>query len=335
MSDASPGSDRSDKGRLVVIGGGSIGVAMAMVIADNGFQVDLVESDPVRRDLISNEIVDRFPAIKLAELANDAPENTLRRINILGNLEQACRDPLLVIEAGPENLDLKRQIFSQIFSHVCDSAIVATTSSAIPVSRIVDDQNNAWRSLCAHCVNPPTIMRLIECVPAPDTDPSIMGQAVKILTLAGFVPVRLHKEIPGFALNRLQGAVLREAYRLVDDGIIDVDELDRVMIEGLGPRWALSGPFETAELNTPGGITGHAKRMGPAYRAMGEARGETESSWPPALVAEVDRQRRNLIPLDLLAKRRAWREEALSRLLAARSRILKSWAPCKDESQGA
>ena len=129
-------------------------------------------------------------------------------------------------------------------------------------------------------------------------------------------------EIEGFVLNRLQGAVLREAYRLVQDGVIDVAGLDRVMRLGLGPRWALSGPFETAELNTPGGIRAHAARMGPAYRAIGQSRGEVGCDWPDDLIASVDAQRRAVIAVQDLPDRVAWRAQAVARLVALRDTLM-------------
>ena len=121
-------------------------------------------------------------------------------------------------------------------------------------------------------------------------------------------------------MNRLQGAVLREAYRLVDEGVAGANDIDHVMRLSLGPRWALSGPFETAELNTPGGITAHAARLGPAYKRMGEARGETVD-WPPELVAKVERDRRAVLPAPDIPARVQWRTRAVAKLVAARDRI--------------
>jgi 3-hydroxyacyl-CoA dehydrogenase len=123
-------------------------------------------------------------------------------------------------------------------------------------------------------------------------------------------PVRVRREVEGFVYNRLQGAVLREAYCLVRDGVVAVDDLDRVMRDGLGRRWAVVGPFETVDLNTRGGIVEHARRMGPAYERMGAERGQHDP-WGNALVAEVDRQRRAVLPLSEWEDRVAWRDRAL------------------------
>ena len=178
------------------------------------------------------------------------------------------------------------------------------------------------RCLVAHPANPPSLIRVIELVPAPGTLPRTLDAAERVLRAIGFDPVRLGAEIPAFVFNRLQSALLREAYRLVDEGVVDVDGLDRLVRDGLGPRWALSGPFETADLNTAGGVRGHAERMGPAYAAIGEARGERGARWSEPLVARVEAERRAILPEEALPARRAWREGALADLLAARARIL-------------
>lgn len=311
--------------RIVVVGAGAIGTCMATVCSDNGFAIDLVEPDEQRRSAIAEEIRGRFAAMQQAGLSKSTAETTLSRIRIHSDLNDVDRIAVMVIEAGPENLQVKRTIFGDLLAWALPDTVLATTSSALTISQIVERPAQRKNCLCAHSVNPPTIIRLVECVPSPQTDKAIIGQALVILRSAGFTPVPIGREISGFAFNRLQGAILREAYRLVSEKVIDVEGLDLLVTEGLGPRWALSGPFETAELNTPGGIRGHASRMGPSYRLMGEQRGENDCEWGNDLVDEVDRQRRNILPLDDLPQRRAWREMALSQLIAARRSILQAW----------
>ncbi len=104
-------------------------------------------------------------------------------------------------------------------------------------------------------------------------------------------PVLVRREVEGFVFNRLQGALLREAYCLVRDGVASAADVDRVVRDGLGRRWAVLGPFETAELNTRGGIEAHAEKLGPAYARMGAERGQHDA-WTPELVAQVARELR-------------------------------------------
>ena len=147
-------------------------------------------------------------------------------------------------------------------------------------------------------------------MPASFTDEAVVERTRGMLERAGMSPVLVRQEIEGFVYNRLQGALLREAYCLVRDGVIGVDELDRVVREGLGRRWAVIGPFETVDLNTRGGIAVHARRMGAAYERMGAERGQHDP-WTEELVAEVTRQRRALLPLSDWEERVAWRDRAL------------------------
>ena len=129
--------------------------------------------------------------------------------------------------------------------------------------------------------------------------------------------VRLGSEIEGFAYNRLQGALLREAYCLVRDGILSVGDIDRLVRDALGLRWSVIGPFETSDLNTRGGIEAHARRMGPAYTRMGKERGQHDP-WTEELVAEVTAARRRVLPIEGWLQRGNERDRALMALLRAR-----------------
>jgi L-gulonate 3-dehydrogenase len=138
-----------------------------------------------------------------------------------------------------------------------------------------------------------------------------------VLGGAGLHAVMVRKEIEGFIFNRLQGAVLREAYCLVRDGVAEPDEIDTIVREGLGLRWSVVGPFETADLNTVGGISEHARRLGEAYSRMGAQRGQ-EDHWEPELVEKVTNARRAALPLDQWEDRVTWRDNQLMKVLALR-----------------
>ena len=303
---------------VVVLGAGSIGVSFAAVFCDAGFSVTISDPDPARRAAVVEGVKAQNAAIRMAGLEKGGRG----ALSVTANSDDALASAALVIEAGPERLDLKQAIFADLLARAAPDTVLATASSAIPMSRILPDPADQARCLVAHPVNPPAVLRLIELCPAPATTAEAMERAAALFADAGFRAVRLGHEIEGFVLNRLQGAVLREAYRLMDDGVIGADDLDAVMRLGLGPRWALSGPFETAELNTPGGIRAHAARMGPAYRAMGEARGETACVWSDELVGRVEIERRAAIPEQALPQRAAWRVKAVARLVAVRDTLL-------------
>ena len=310
------GGRRLGHDAVLILGAGPIGVAFAAAFA--GSSVTLCDPDPTRRADIPARLaearaamasVGRNPAGPAPVILPEPPPDAIARAT-------------LILECGPEQVETKRTILSPLLPLAAQDAVIATASSAIPMSRILPDPAQQARCLVAHPVNPPSVLRLIELVPAPGTLPATMDRASQLFTAAGFRPVRLGHEVEGFVLNRLQGAVLREAYRLVDEGVIGPADLDLVMTEGLGPRWALSGPFETADLNTAGGITAHAARMGPAYARMGADRGEPREPWSANLVARVAAARRAVLPLDALPARAAWRARAVAQIIALRDRLL-------------
>lgn len=301
---------------VVILGAGSIGLSFAAVFSDAGFPVTVAEPDDTRRDAAMAGISAQHQAIALAGLT----QGRAGAVTVLPDAAPALPGAALVIEAGPENLAVKQAIFAGLLAGCGADAVIVTASSAITMSQILPDPAQQARCLVAHPVNPPAVLRLIELVPAPATAPDTMAQAAALFDAGGFHAITLGHEIEGFVLNRLQGAVLREAYRLVAEGVTDSTGVDTVMRLGLGPRWALSGPFETAELNTPGGIRAHAARMGPAYRRMGEARGEVVD-WTEDLVARVDAERRRVISLADLPARVGWRARAVARLVALRDRL--------------
>jgi 3-hydroxyacyl-CoA dehydrogenase len=220
-------------------------------------------------------------------------------------------------ECVPEHLDLKRRLFADLDRLAAPAAILASSSSFLSASAFAGDLAGRARCLVVHPGNPPYLLRVAELVPAPFTDAGVIERTVVILTSAGMAPVRLQREIDGFVFNRLQGALLREAYCLVRDGLASVADIDRIVRDGLGLRWSVIGPFETADLNTRGGIAQHAQRMGPAYQRMGRERGQ-DDPWTGDLVARVVAERRAILPLEEWEERVAWRDRALMALLRCR-----------------
>jgi L-gulonate 3-dehydrogenase len=312
----------TDRLSVILAGGGEIGVAMAAVFADAGARVCLCDPD----ERIRAGARERLRAFQSEmEEAGLAAGRAGAPVEVVASVEAMPGDADLAVEAGPEQLEAKRGLFASLRARVGHDTPIVTTSSAITVSQILESPQARRNCLVAHPANPPTLIRIVECVPAPETAPAVVDRVTDLLTRSGFSTVRLTREVEGFALNRLQSALLREAYRLVEAGIIDVAGADRLVSEGLGPRWALSGPFETAELNTPGGLVAHARRMGPAYARIGQENGEKGLPWPQELVAEVARQRREILAEDDLPTRVAWRRRALARLLKARRAAIALW----------
>lgn len=297
---------------IAIIGGGSIGVAFAVVFARAGAIVRLQEPDQQRRQNITDDVVRRLNSMDRHGLLSEPVETTAARVQVETELAAAVAGAHLVQECIPERLELKQQLFAELAELTEDHCIIASSTSFIPSSESAEDSGIAHRTLVAHPGNPPYAIPVIELVPNPQTHPELVDAAEDIYEAAGMSPIRVQQEIEGFVFNRLQGAILREAYALVRDGIASVEDIDIVVKDGLGRRWAFMGPFETVDLNTRGGIAAHAQNMGPSYHRMGLVRGDT-SEWTPELVAEVVSQRRQQLGLNDWEERVAWRDNQLLR----------------------
>lgn len=303
--------------RTAIIGAGGIGRAFAIVFAGAGYEVRLCEADASVRKRALGHIAQSIVDLGKFDLCAADADEILSRISVSGDLGETVKDTVHVQECVPEDLKLKQKIFRELDSLAPTSAVLASSSSAIPASQFATDLDTAQRCLVAHPGNPPSVIRVVEVVPASFTGADVVERACETLRSVGLVPVALKKEVTGFVFNRLQGAVLREAYCLVRDGVAGVEDIDTIVRDGLGLRWAVIGPFETADLNRHGGIQAHAKIMGAAYEAMGAERGQHDP-WTPDLVAKVDAERRDRLPLDQWEDRVRWRDREIMKLLASR-----------------
>ncbi len=315
MSERPAATSGGDAARPVAIAGaGSIGVAFAVLFAGAGYDVRVWDAFPEAFDRARGELATRLGMLADFGLLAESVDVVASRVRFEGDLATAVADVALVQECAPERLDLKRALFQSVVAVAPTDAALASSSSAIVPSAIAEgDPVLARRLLVAHPGNPPYLLSVIELVPSPHTDPAVLERATELYRSAGLKPVLVRREIEGFLFNRLQGAVLREAYALVRDGVATVDDIDEVVRSGLGRRWSFIGPFETVDLNTRGGVESHAEKMGPAYERMGAERGQHDP-WTPDLVADVTAQRRAALPLEQWDERVRWRDEQLMRL---------------------
>lgn len=307
----------SDPIRAAVVGGGSIGVGWAIVFARAGIHVAVFEPDERRRAAIPADVTFRLSQLARGSLLGDSVEVIAARVACTETLDEAIQGVVHVQECAPELLDVKRELFARLVAVTPADVVLASSTSALTASSIACLLPSRERSLVAHPANPPYLLRVVELVPAPFTDPHVLERARELFEFVGMSPVVVRREIEGFVFNRLQGALLREAYCLVRDGVADVGTVDLLVREGLGLRWAVCGPFETAELNSRGGIESHAQKLGPAYARMGAERGQ-DDPWTTELVARVADELHRRLPLERWDERVAWRNEALIALERAR-----------------
>lgn len=298
--------------KIAIIGTGLVGRGWSIVFARAGFQVALFDNNQPAleraRDLIqlSLEALVRFKLIENAE-------PVLNRIRTTASLVQALEGAEYAQENVFEELDAKKQIFAAIDENIGSSTLMGSSSSGIPASAFTENLKCRDRVLVAHPLNPPYLTPLVELVPAPWTSPGTLRAVRSLMENVGQAPVELAREIEGFLVNRLQGVLLMEAWRLVEEGCATVEDLDRTMKHGLGLRWSFMGPFETIDLNAPEGIADYGRRFGPLYHRIASSR-PRHDVWSAELISEVERQRRSVLAANALADRMAWRDQRLMAL---------------------
>lgn len=303
-----------DGRRVALIGAGAIGRAWALVFARAGFPVRLWDPDPKAGDAALD-----FVCAQLADLAGfglfeGAAEAVTDRITVATSIADAVRGAELVQENGPEDLAVRRQVFAELDALAAPGAILASSTSGMPASSFTAALPGRARCLVAHPANPPHLLPLVELAPAPWTDPEVVARARALMVSAGRQVALLRRETDGFVMNRLQGALLAEAFRLVADGVVGPDDVDTVVKHALGLRWSFMGPFETVDLNAPGGISDFCARYGSLYEALQEQM--PPRLWDAGLVAEVAAARRADVAGNAIPERQAWRDRRLMALAA-------------------
>ena len=252
---------------VAIIGAGLIGRSWSALFARAGHTVRVWDADPAVLARFAADVETLCRDLQAEGLLTDLA-GTLGRISTCQTLEEAVAGASFVQENGPEKVEIKQSIFARLDAAVPPSAVIASSTSAIVPSRFTEGLTHRARCLVGHPVNPPHLVPVVELCPAPWTAAETLDRAEAIYRDIGQVPVRMTRERDGFVLNRLQGALLGEALRLLEEGVVTVEGLDATIKDGLGLRWALIGPMETIDLNAPGGIVDYATRYGGFYARL-------------------------------------------------------------------
>ncbi|MBP0597765.1 3-hydroxyacyl-CoA dehydrogenase [Herbaspirillum sp. LeCh32-8] len=300
--------------KIAVVGAGLIGRAWAIVFARAGFKVAIWDAVPQALQACQQLLRDNVGDLHKHGLIEESVDAVLERIKPAASLADALKDAALVQENVKETVEVKREIFAEMDRLAGPGTILTSSTSWIPTSDFSEQLPGRERILVAHPVNPPYLVPLVELAPAPWTSKATVERARDIYTRAGQSPVVLNKEITGFLLNRIQGAVLNEALNLYENGYASSEDLDKVLKDGLGLRWSFMGPFETIDLNAPEGVLDYAKRYGHTYRDV--AKTQPPNEWQADTLAKIEKERRAALPADKLGERARWRDNRLMGLVA-------------------
>jgi len=229
------------KARIAVVGAGLMGHGIAQVFALAGHEVTITDTIVQNLDSAKSRIT-----ANLRDLGDD--ESAVERVQPCFDFADAMRNADYVVEAVSENLALKQKLFADIERHVRSDTILASNTSVIPITAIMQGLSKRERALGTHWWNPPFLVPLVEVIETQWSSPQAIAWTMELHQAAGKQPAHVKKDVPGFIGNRLQHALWREAISLVEHGICDAETVDAVIKASFGRRIAVLGPLENADL---------------------------------------------------------------------------------------
>lgn len=285
-----------------------------MVFARGGHEVVLWDQDPAQVEKALAHVARTLPEMAKAGLV-EAPDAAMSRIRGAGGLTEALDGTGFVQENIVERAGPKQELFAAIENLCPAEAVISSSTSAIMPSILFSALHTRQRCLVSHPLNPPHLAPIVEICGADFTSPDAVAAARDFMASCGMSPITVKREIEGFILNRLQLAVLNEAFRLIAGGYVTAEDLDKTVKDGLALRWAFMGPIETIDLNAPKGVADYLERYGPTIRRVGDSQAAAEP-WPDTIGATLDAERRAAVPGEKLGEATAWRDRRMMALAA-------------------
>ncbi|EAR49530.1 3-hydroxybutyryl-CoA dehydrogenase [Oceanicola granulosus HTCC2516] len=302
---------------VACVGTGLVGRSWAIVFARAGHEVRLWDAQAGTAEAARDFAAEMLPELERLGLIEGAAADALARITPVAELEAALDGVAHVQESTPEEIGLKREVFGRLDALAGPDTVLASSSSALLPSAISEGLAGRHRCMVNHPINPAYLVPAAELVPAPWTEPALVARTADMLRAAGMRPMVMNKEIQGFVMNRLQGALLHEAFRLVADGYASAEDVDIGLREGLALRWSFIGPFETIDLNAPEGVRQYVERYSGIYTGLSD---QPPADWQGPVLDRIEAERRAALPGDELAARQAWRDRRLMALAAHKRR---------------
>ena len=299
---------------VAIVGCGLVGRAWAIAFARAGCAVRLHDATPGAAAAAKERIAPLLDDMVEAGLIAAAGP-VLERLTPVETLEEALQAVAWVQESVPEDLELKKTVWAELDALAPAAAVLASSTSAIVPSLFTGHLAHRGRCVVAHPLNPPYLIPAAELVPAPWTTPATMARAAEVMTTIGMAPIVMTKELDGFVMNRLQGALLEEAFRLVEGGYCGPEDVDRGLKHGLALRWSFMGPFETIDLNAPAGVRDYCLRYQHIYENLFPSM-QRRADWTGPVLDRIEAERRRAVPADRLDARQRWRDKRLMALAA-------------------
>ncbi|MFD4929151.1 3-hydroxyacyl-CoA dehydrogenase family protein [Peribacillus butanolivorans] len=233
---------------IAIIGSGVMGSGIAQSFAVSGYFVTI---NDIKEEFLS-KAQDRISEnlsllIEEGAMTEQEKQGALSNITYKVDLKEAVRDADFIIEAIPEVIELKLDLYQQLEQIVKEDAIIASNTSTFPISRLMETASFADRMIIAHFFNPGHLVPLVEIVQHNETKPEVVEATLDLIRKIGKSPILLKKEIAGFIANRLQTALMREAFYLLKEGVATAEDIDTAITAGPGFRWAFTGPIEIAD----------------------------------------------------------------------------------------
>ncbi|CAK6477421.1 3-hydroxyacyl-CoA dehydrogenase family protein [Peribacillus castrilensis] len=234
--------------KIAIIGSGVMGSGIAQSFAVSGYFVTI---NDIKEELLyyaQNRISENLSLLmEEGALTDREKQGALANITYSVDLKGAVRDADFIIEAIPEVIELKLNLYQQLEEIIKPDAIVASNTSTFPISQLMEKASFAERMVITHFFNPGHLVPLVEIVQHDETKPEIVKTTMDLMRKIGKSPILLKKEIAGFIANRLQTALMREAFYLLKEGVADAEDIDTAITAGPGFRWAFTGPIEIAD----------------------------------------------------------------------------------------
>jgi L-gulonate 3-dehydrogenase len=308
---------------VAVVGCGLVGRAWAIAFARSGREVRLYDPNAATAAAAVEFAKSVLPDLEANDLLNGyGGAEVAARLRVVPSLQQALDGAAYLQESAFESLEVKRKLFSELDEAAAPDTILASSTSALLPSKFTEHLEGRHRCIVVHPINPPYLIPAVEVVPAPWTDPAVVERTRNFITEVGQSPIVMKREIDGFVMNRMQGALLQEAFRLVAEGYATAEDVDIGIRDGLGLRWSFMGPYETIDLNAPGGVRDYVERYEGLYVNLWPSQ-QHIVPWGGKTVDGIEADRAQKLPRESLVERARWRDRRLMALVAHKRRAAK------------